>query len=196
MKKLLSLSMAVISLLSLWGCKAVPPQAVASSDVALLLYHEFLSGEHDAKSENGIVQIADIFRGDEWNKYAFFDMNGDSIPELHVRSSGPYFIIMCWEGELIIWGGGWSYGCQPLNNGAILWERPGGANDTTSYSYQEFDFFGNEQLRVAFDSSITNDGVSVYSFEGETVTKDEWDTLTEKYFSIGSDKIEWFGFSE
>jgi len=176
--------------------RCTPTEATSDIDTALLLFNEFLSGERNTESGDSAIHLDDIFRGDEWDKYAFFDMNGDSIPELHVRSSGLYFIIMCWKGDLIVWGGGWSYGCQPLNNGAILWERPGGANDTTSFSYYEFDFFGNEQMRVDFDSSVTNDGTPAYRFDGEFVTKEEWEILTKKYFSIGSDKIDWIALKD
>jgi len=35
-----------------------------------------------------------------------------------------------------------------------------------------------------------------YIFGGSTVSKEEWDLLTEKYLSATSDHIEWFSLSE
>ena len=201
MKKPLSLLLTAILLLIMWGCNKqhAPLQESFSKtndlDHALELYNEFLMGERTAKPKKGDYEISinDIFFGNEWNewnKYAMFDMNGDGIPELHIRSVSFYEIFTYKEEALISWSGFMSRSA-PLNNGAVLTVRHGGANSTTTYFYQEFDFNGNERMRVDFDSAESNEGIPVYFFENTEVSKKEWDALTEKYLSIGSDKIEW-----
>ena len=172
-----------------------------TKEQAMRLYEEFLAGKRDAKFQppyNGEVCIDTLFTGDEWDRYAFFDMNDDGVPELHIRSShGIYDIITCKGDELTVWGCPGHY-AEPLNNGAILVTRH--SADGSSYAYIEYDFYGNEQLRINFAKGLIPsliNGKYVYDenigywFEGEQVSMEEWDALTEPYFSIGSDKIEW-----
>ena len=181
--KLLSLLLFTTCLLTLWSCtKSEIPQA-------LKLYEEFLVGQRNARLNNGYA----VFAENEWIRYAFFDMNKDGIPELHVRGNGTYSILTCRDGELVVWASP-DYYAEPLNNGAILSMRDEGFS--IQYHYIEYDFSGNEQVRIDFGKARPNDkGVydenSAYYFEDKQVSKEEWDALTEKYFSIGSDKIEW-----
>jgi len=195
----LVINLALVCLLLLF-CRAKPHESNGLElGNAVKLYDEFLRGERSVELGDAKVRIGDIFRGDEWDRYALFDMNGDGIPELHVRSSGPYEIISYRDGELVPWESFWSYS-KPLNNGALLSERPGGANSTIAYAYSVFDSYGSEQLCVRFEKANPNDDGaydenSDYFFEDVKVSMDEWNALTGKYLSVGSDEIEWMSLS-
>jgi len=217
MKKQYYMLLAAILLLFLWGCakQKTPPQESSTTltatvtktpftidagtqkttekindlDHAMNLYGEFLAGERNPKGHEYPRGAID--------RYAYFDMNGDGIPELHVQFgiTGNYYILSCKDSELFFWGV-YAYCSEPLNNGAVLTERPVGMNGIVSYSYFEFDFCGNEQLRIDFAKASPNsegfyDKNSDYFFENTKVSKDKWDALAKKYFEIGSDKIEW-----
>jgi len=170
---------------------------------ALLLYQEFLAGERSAKTRNENTRygeevcIDDIFLGDGGDRYAFFDVNGDGIPELHVHRMD-YTILTCEDGELLAWGD-FHHMSKLLNNGDILLKRLPGAGYNVSYDYIELDLNGNEQSRIGFARSMPHmindelifDENSHYWFEGKEVSMEEWDTLTEKYLSVGSVEIEW-----
>jgi len=213
MKKLLLLFLIMFFLIPLWGCfKQVPPEehvGTSSASIALTqapiitmeqatsLYQDFLVCERGAIWDDEDEIYSDfVFEGNERDRYAFFDMNGDGVPELHTNSDRGYYIFTCSNDGMIVWACHNSGG--PLNNGATLSERD--SSDTgTEYTYIEYDFFGNEQLRIEFgkyharffNGEKIYDESSDYIFEGEQVSKEQWDALTEPYFSIGSDKIEW-----
>ena len=62
------------------------------------LYNNFLCGKQSALNGDGNLSLKDIFRFDnentiKYNQYALFDMNGDNIPELLLRSVGPCYIL-------------------------------------------------------------------------------------------------------
>ena len=78
-------------------------------------------------------------------------MNRDGIPELHLRpsSGGSYAIFTYIDGQVILWHEGPDYE-SPLNNGAILYERDGGAPTHINYYYLALDTDGNEILKVYF----------------------------------------------
>ena len=173
-------------------------------EIALELYGGFLHGRRTVKKGDSDVSVNDVFRFEtkndtDYNRYALYDMNGDGIPELHVSSVGPYDILTCRDSDLVIWASFWSYS-KPLNNGAVLTEHLGGANDRTSYVYMVFDYYGKELLSVTFEKYNSNiDGIydenSNFFFEDVEVSKEDWDKLTEKYLSVGIDRIQWINFT-
>ena len=205
MKKLLPLCLTIIFLMAMWGCGKQPasPQETSPAttsyedtpESAMLLYQEFLASDNPQAGEES------LFYKDEWERYAFFDMNGDGLPELHIHSRFVYNIVTCKNGELHIWKS-LSTCAEPLNNRAVLETRTG-MPLRTQYTYYEYDFHGNEQLEVVFLKAMAHldnnkwiyDENSDYWFGNKQVSKEEWDSLTEPYFSIGSDKIEWMEYS-
>ena len=126
MKKLFLLWLAVVVLMVMWGCGKQPTPL----ERAMSLYQEFLASDNPQAGEES------LFYKDEWKRYAFFDMNGDGIPELHIHSQYVYNIVTCRDGELHIWKS-LNTCAEPLNNGAVL-------------AYKEYDFFGNEKLKINF----------------------------------------------
>ena len=86
----------------------------------------------------------------EYERYILFDMNGDGIPELHYRDGGIiYMIFSYYEQQVYLWYDGINYE-KPLNNGAILYYRIGGAPNHDYYKYTVLDFFGNPEPAIVF----------------------------------------------
>lgn len=171
-------------------------------DNAVSAYKAFLQGDAEAKdpkhdlSESENVNINDLSLGLN-TLYALFDMNGDGIPELHLRPTmgGGYEIFTYRDSQVVLWYVNADY-CSSLNNGALLYERPGGAPPHTNYMYITLDTNGNEIVRVEFSKYDVVDkrGLKVgvkYIYQDNDVSKETWDELTKKFLSIKSDLIKW-----
>lgn len=123
----------------------------SANNDALAAYDNFLAGSinaQDLKHEisDGVVTIKDIsLEPDLKTYYALFDMNGDGIPELHLRpiTGGSYAIFTYFDGQITLWHDGPDYE-SPLNNGAILYERDGAAPTHINYYYLVLDSDGNK----------------------------------------------------
>ncbi|BCJ92695.1 hypothetical protein acsn021_02640 [Anaerocolumna cellulosilytica] len=169
-------------------------------------YDNFLAGSinaQDLKHEisDGVVTINDISMEPDFKTYyALFDMNGDGIPELHLRpiAGGSYSIFTYLDGQIVLWHNGPDYE-SPLNNGAILYERDGAAPTHVNYYYLVLDSQGDEISKVYFskyhsvDESGTTESTDyeVFMFEDKEVSKDEWNSLTDEYLSHSSELIVW-----
>ena len=180
------------------GYASDSPQSAA----AVSAYEAFLQGDADAEdpkhdlSESGTANIKDLFLGTN-TLHALFDMNGDGIPELHLRptAGGGYEIFTYRDGQVVLWHADVDY-CSPLNNGALLYERPGGAPPHTNYMYITLDSNGNEIARAKFSKYdvVDESGLKVgarYIYEDNDVSKETWDALTKKFLSAKSDLIKW-----
>ncbi len=178
----------------------------SANNDAVAAYDNFLAGSinaQDLKHEisDGTVTIKDIsLEPDLKTYYALFDMNGDGIPELHLRPAegGSYVIFTYFDGQIVLWHNGTDYE-SPLNNGAILYERDGAAPTHINYYYLVLDSNGNEISKVYFSKYHSTDksgstesaDYDVFMFENKEVSKDEWDSLTNEYLLISSDLIIW-----
>lgn len=177
-----------------------------ASEEALAAYKKFLAGSinaQDLKQEisDGVVKIKDIsLEPDFKTYYALFDMNGDGIPELHLRPvvGGSYLIFTYLDGQIVLWHSGPDYE-SPLNNGAILYERDGAAPTHINYYYLVLDSNGNETSKVNFSKyhSVDESGKTesadydVFMMEDKEVSEEEWNSLTKDYLSNSSDLIVW-----
>lgn len=159
---------------------------------AMVLYEEFLAGEKSVKesSEQISIDYISIPTGEPdrryHTEYAYFDSNGDKIPELHIKSARYYFILSCRNDKLIIWKNlSPNPVYYPLNSGAFMGYRPGGAPMHDDYIYRIFDYGGNEVYSFGFSRYDSNqngiyDENDEYSVES-VVTKQVWESLTEPY---------------
>lgn len=147
---------------------------------ALTAYDDFIKGVINAQDLNNAIS--------------------DGIPELHLRpvTGGSYVIFTYLNNQVTLWHNGPDYE-SPLNNGAILYERDGGAPTHVNYYYQTLNADGSILSTVNFSKyhSVDQSGqdespdYDVFIFEEKEVTKDEWNTLTKEYLSVSSDFIEW-----
>ena len=182
------------------------PSDNSSADDALAAYKKFLAGSinaQDLKHEisDGVIKIKDLsLEPDFKTYYALFDMNGDGIPELHLRPvvGGSYLIFTYLDEQIVFWHTGPDYE-SPLNNGAILYERDGAAPTHINYYYLVLDSNGNETMKVNFSKyhSVDESGKTesadydVFMMEDKEVSKEEWNSLTKDYLSNSSDLIVW-----
>lgn len=166
------------------------------------LYDKFLYGDGEVIFKDKKYSINELMNEyiTEPNElcYASFDMNGDTIPELHLKSPRFYLILTAANEGLTVWHEDSVY-TQPLNNRAILYERSGGGPEHISYQYSVLDFYGEVLLEISFEKySPNDDGIyqenSDYFFEGLKLSKKDWDALTKKYLAIGCDQIKWYEY--
>lgn len=178
----------------------------SSADDALAAYKKFLAGSinaQDLKHEisDGVIKIKALsLEPDFKTYYALFDMNGDGIPELHLRPvvGGSYLIFTYLDEQIVFWHTGPDYE-SPLNNGAILYERDGAAPTHINYYYLVLDSNGNETMKVNFSKyhSVDESGKTesadydVFMMEDKEVSEEEWNSLTKDYLSNSSDLIVW-----
>ena len=173
----------------------------SSSSEALTDFHSNISGDTVAQnsnkkvSTNESINIGDI--SDSTFSYAFFDMNGDDIPELHVRPviNGAYYIFTCQDSQVYLWYAGTAYE-TPLNNAAILYTRQGGAPAHKNYKYICLDFNGNVKEEVYFSQYDAVDSgdpkvEAKYIINDQEVSEESWKSLTGQYLSEKSDQIIW-----
>ena len=88
-----------------------------AGNAALAAYNDFLAGAISAQDINhkisdGTVAIKDIsLEPDFKTYYALFDMNGDQVPELHLRPvvGGSYAIFTYVDEQIVLWHTGPDY---------------------------------------------------------------------------------------
>lgn len=170
--------------------------------IAMEFYEDFLQARITAFSEDiGEIEIADITvpKGEPekqyYSKYTYLDTDKDGVKELHVKSARYYYIIKYNNNGLYIWKQ-LSQDWEPLNNGAFLEERTFSAPSYTVYTYNILDCNGNDIFKLNFGTYDKNyngvqDEDDEYYFDGLKMEKDVWDTLTNKYLSVGNDEIQW-----
>ena len=117
----------------------------------------FILGGGSGVGDGATVRNADLFNRTEdgefyeWEKYAFFDMNGDGIPELHLYTGhgNSYEIYTYFDQEVTLWYSGVNYN-YPLENRAMGYIRYGAAPTHIDYQYRVLDFWGNTQFYIKF----------------------------------------------
>lgn len=178
----------------------------SNADIAIELYKEFLAGNTTAEGWN--IDEITIPTG-EPNKryatsYAYFDSNGDDIPELHIKAGRYYNIFTIKNNEIVEWK---TLSPNPpfyaLNNGSFICRRLGAGPMEDIYNYIILDYSGNEVYSLGFSKYDKNqngiyDEADEYLFDGVNVSKDQWDLLTQRFLYIDEagieqikDEIEW-----
>ena len=179
-------------------------------ETAMQQYQEFLDGKQSVAAAYGEVNLdfITIPTGEPDSRYSaeyvYFDLTGDKIPELHVKSARYYYILSCEQGELFIWKDLSPYPhYYLLNDGSFVSYRPGGGPLHDDYCYYTFDCCGEEICSIGFsryDSNLNNvyDKGDEYFYGDDVVTKQEWESLTEDYLDSNGhikeeilDEIEW-----
>ena len=156
-------------------------------DVTNQTADSFLQGKISATDKDGRkLTIQDYIRGD-YNKYALYDMSGDGVAELIIRTGNGLTVFSIKEQELTVWYEGTTYE-KPLNNRAIFYERPGGAPEHTRYQYIVLDSNGEELQRTSFTESRGDN--PEYFINGERVSKSDYEALCES-FDLSDDKLVW-----
>ena len=160
------------------------------------IYDKFLSGQIDAIDKDGYRRSIDSY--EDIQKYAVYDMNGDAVPELIIRSRISLDIFWINNNELTLWRTDFAY-TRPLNNMALLYERAGSGPEHTDYSYTVLGYQGEELYKIDFSeySNWEEHGVQYvneYFVDGAKVTKEIYDSQSEQFLNISDDKIKWQSF--
>lgn len=172
---------------------------------AILSFYEFLNGDLSAYDPDGSLwagrhSIWQITSDSvEQTEYALFDMDGDGIPELHIRPTigSGYAIYRYQDGDVVLWHLNVAY-CHPLNNGALLYVRRGVAPEHTNYIYITLDADGKEVFTEYFaiydltsEEEPSSTSECIYTVDNQEVSEEEWNSVAEKYLAIGADDITW-----
>ena len=161
---------------------------------AMVAYEEFLRGERTAiyryQYEEKHFYLLEMlsFAGDYTDGsliFTLFDMNGDGLPELHIKAEIGYYIFTYNDANIVLWRTFLSTYCWPTSNGGVIYVRHGAGD--IKYQYTLLDFWGNQLLCVTFekcdwpffDGNYTNE--DTYIFEGVEVTAEQWTIFTEPY---------------
>lgn len=204
MKKIVALFL--LFTFALCGCNQSSINETTSSEnrVTDTLYNEFLSKKTNAVDKNGNTITLDEYFNNEskniYHQYAIYDMNGDDIPELIIKTVKGLDIFWIKNDKVTLWYQGTNYS-KPLNNRAILYERSGGAPDNTIYQYIILDYTGEELLKISFSEYYGGDDPSfierfgnneLYLINEQQVSKNIYENLCKTpILSIADDAIEW-----
>ena len=166
------------------------------------LYEQFLNGEI-AANENGQEKFLKDYlnryhpNDDGKYKYTFIDMTGDGIEELCIKNYELYFFTIE-NGTLCHWcTEGVTY-TDLLNNGALFYERHGGAPTNISYQYYELDEKGSVSFKITFawyDGATVEEGKvypDSYWVNDKEVIKEAYEEKTKEYLELGKDKVTWY----
>lgn len=165
---------------------------------ALPLFNSFLNGSIDAIDKSGnTIKISEM-DSDSYRKYTEYDMNGDNIPELCIKTSRTLSIFEIKDGNIVLWREDSPY-CTILNNSAILYKRHGGAPEHKTYIYYETDSDGNTVYEITFEKyeSTYIDGIyhpELYMINNQEVDETEYNNKTEAILNIRYNLIKWHDF--
>ena len=165
---------------------------------SMQIYQKFLNG--DISADDIDISYITIPTGEPnkrySTKYAFFDSNGDKMPELHINSGRYYYILTYNNNKLKIWKNLSPYpNYYALNTGAFISHYFGAGPKSDVYNYYIFNYTGDEILLInfsKFDSNMNGiyDENDTFVFDGVNVTKEVWESLTERYLYVDDLEIE------
>lgn len=203
MKKLICLCLAAILVFSSSACTNQKTNGQSINDFEAL-YESFISNEIFAMDKNGQTLSISHFKEKETNdyqsKYAIYDMNGDGVPELCIKTVFGLYFFTVKDKNIVFWREDTSYS-QPLNNMAILSERTESAPEHTQYVYTVVGYSGNELLKIEFCKYAQTefqgeDYPEKYFINNVEVSKSVYEELTTPLLDVGTEKIEWFPLSK
>ncbi len=201
----LILGIILLGLLSVTSCALGEGTADSQQqylDQVLKIYGEFLQGKIEAKGTAKIpvenFKVTQIFSEDEnlsW--FTVYDINGDHVPELHLKTMRSYYILRYAEGQLIVQYEGSGYD-ELRNDGSLLTTILGSAPTHINYVYKSFseDWAATEIEFEQYDSN--EDGLyderDLYIYDGSVIGKEEYDALTENIVSEQQNLILWSNY--
>lgn len=115
--------------------------------------------------------------------YFVQDLTGDGIPELYNNNPGHQPIWSVKDGQVIIIGGTDTY-TKIAPNGGYFFHRPGGAPTHDRYWYKWLSPESKTLPEASFSDWHPGNEPDYYEFNGEEVTKEEWEILTAPYFAL------------
>ena len=208
MKKFVIYFVVCVLVLSVFsGCSKPTEDPVPTVDPAPtdetspVLYKKFLAGEITSLDENGAEKAFGDYlthSGSDAYTYAFLDMIGDGVLELCVRYQMEMFFFTIKNDAVHHWYTEFGGYTKLLNNGALLYERHGGAPTHIEYKYYELDANGDVKFSISFawyDGETVGAGKEhpdLYMIDGQEVPQAEYEEKTKGYLAVGDDQIIWY----
>ena len=163
------------------------PNRSAAYNEAIVAYNGFLNGKIPLKTEQGdylVTQLRTAAQGIA--SYALGDVTNDGVPELFINNG--HYSVLSFDGtRMVEWYTSMSWQrLYLLENGDVL-DCHTSAGIT--YNYVSFDAAGTTK-QVSFAEPLEGDPTPGYFFEGDEITKQEWDTLTKPYFAAMEKPVE------
>lgn len=163
------------------------------------LFNDFLSGEKNAVDKDGNIISLEKYLNDNSegtnNQYAIYDMNGDDVPELIIKTADGLDVFWIKNDKVTLWYQGTNY-TKPLNNMALLSERKGAAPEHVDYIYLILGYRGEEIFKMEFSKYSASElqGVQYdekYLINNIEVNEQIYNSLTEPLLAVNDDKIIW-----
>lgn len=181
MKKFYALIFLAAVVLSLASCNA-------KKDTDNTIYDNFISGKVTAAgADNKKIKITD-FSSDKTAKYALFDLNGDNINELLIKSNESLKIFNVKNGSVCLIIELPTY-YKPLNNGAFLYKRVGSAPEHTDYIYTIINISGEKLFEQSFSEYKISETESKYFINDKEISKEAYESVSNPILEIKDDKI-------
>ena len=155
------------------------------------IFVAFLEGKlHAVNAENRECSVTDLLENAE-GKYLYWEIDGDGLEELHLRSEQNYYIIKNEEGSLhvIYEGTAYEYPVDQDELRGILYFRPGGAPTHERYPFPLFDSQGQVQEPLEFEwydanENDTMDAGDIYLLNQEEIKEKKWKEETQMYREV------------
>lgn len=160
------------------------PAETEAYNAAVDTYNDFLNGITQAKSlKSGdsfsICEMYDMQFKPGINQYALLDVNQDGIPELHTKSYA-YDIFSIQDGKVVHVCTAPMHDTYLLENGTLVMIA-----NTTGRTYHFYTV--NAALDVTLTYFFDGKGSAIneaYHFNGQAVSKSEFEELTATYFAM------------
>ncbi|MBR6681960.1 MAG: hypothetical protein IKL40_03145, partial [Clostridia bacterium] len=125
------------------------------------------------------------------DSYAFYDLNEDGTPEL-LYWSGYHLYVYFFEDGVVkeanyAQSSRFHGPTDVLENGAILYRHSSTGNE---YCYQTLNA-DHTVTKLFFNEFYRSENEIIYEFDGNKVSKAEWESLTKPYFDIPKVQIVW-----
>lgn len=165
-----------------------PTPSPMTPEEAAVLYARFLQDDVTTLDTSGRnCYHSQFYSGLDMERamdiYFVQDLTGDGIPELYNNNPGHQPIWSVKDGQVIIIGG--TDTCTKIApNGGYFYHRPGGGPTHDRYWYQWLSPESKTLPEASFSDWHPGDEPDYYEFNGEEVTKEEWETLTAPYFAL------------
>ncbi len=163
------------------------PNQSAAYNETIAAYNKFLNGEIPLKTEQGDYLVTQLgTTGQGIASYALGDVTGDGVPELFIHED--YYGVLSFDGtHMVEWYTSMSWQrLYLLKNGDVLDCH---TSVGITHNHVSFDAVGTTK-QVSFTEPLEGDPTPAYFFEGDEVTKQEWDTLTKPYFAAMENPVE------
>ena len=182
MKKTIAVLVCLLTVVSLCGCAAYQSER---------MFDKFIEGTVTATDQQGGSISVDLLKDQAiplfGGEYIFFDVTGDKIPELCVRTA-QHLTLFTRNDDHLHCLRELPATTTLLNDGAILLVRSDAVLGTSEHTYVKLNKQGQDEQTITFSADPVG---NQYTYNGKTVTKEEYETATKDILASKIDQSEW-----